>query len=80
MYKYWIQATWKIKGKKYHRYRENIRKKIDAAFKNFFSKHFKRKISKSSNPYGDGRSSEKIVNILLNAEINDKMIFKKLTY
>ena len=55
-------------------------KKLDAAFKKILSKHFRRKISKTSNPYGDGRSSEKIVNILLNTEINDKMIFKRLTY
>ena len=55
-------------------------KKLDAAFKKILSKHFRRKISKTSNPYGDGRSSEKIVNILLNTEIRDKMIFKRLTY
>ena len=55
-------------------------KKLSSAFKKINSKNFKKNISRLVSPYGDGKSSERIVNILRNSEINDKMIFKKLTY
>ena len=44
------------------------------------SKDFRRKITDISNPYGDGKSSPRIVDILLNLEINSKLLNKQLTY
>lgn len=35
---------------------------------------------KCVNPYGDGRSSEKILNLLLNTKVDEKWLTKKLTY
>ena len=32
------------------------------------------------NPYGDGRSAEKILNILLSTKIDEKLLIKNLTY
>ena len=54
--------------------------KIIKAIKLAKSQKFKTKIKKIKNPYGDGNSSDKIFNILLNTPINDKLIIKKLTY
>ena len=60
---------------------ENISEnKIIKAIKLAKSQKFKAKIKNIKNPYGDGNSSEKIFNILLNTPINDKLIIKKLTY
>ena len=44
------------------------------------SKDFRRKITDISNPYGDGKSSPRIVDILLSLEINSKLLNKQLTY
>ena len=55
-------------------------KKIRKAFIQSQSKSFKRKIKSVINPYGDGNSSEKILKIILNTKIDDKLMFKKLTY
>ena len=41
---------------------------------------FKKKINNVKNPYGDGNSSEKILKTILNTKIDDKLMFKKLTY
>ncbi len=43
-------------------------------------KDFLRKIKKCENKFGDGDSSQKIINILKNIEINDKLIQKQITY
>ena len=60
---------------------ENISEnKIVNAVKLAKSHKFKTRIKKIKNPYGDGKSSNKIFNILLNTPINDKLIIKKLTY
>ena len=60
---------------------ENISEnRIIKAIKLATSKKFKAKIKNIKNPYGDGNSSDKIFNILLNTPINDKLIIKKLTY
>ena len=45
-----------------------------------FDKQFKRRVESCVSPYGDGESSEKIVGILENIEINDALIRKKMTY
>ena len=50
------------------------------AYKKSQSKSFKNKIKNLKNPYGDGNSSERILKIILNTKIDDKLMFKKLTY
>ena len=54
--------------------------KIVNAIKTCISQKFKKKINNIKNPYGDGNSSKKIFDILLNTSINDKILIKKLTY
>ena len=54
--------------------------KIVNAIKLCTSKEYKQKIKNIKNPYGDGNSSKKIFNILLNTAVNDKLLIKKLTY
>ena len=41
---------------------------------------FKEKIKNLKNPYGDGKSSKKILDIKKKTKIDDKLMFKKLTY
>jgi len=53
---------------------------LKKAFKISQTKNFKNKIKNIKNPYGDGNSSEKILKIILNTKIDDKLMFKKLTY
>ncbi len=43
-------------------------------------KEFKNKLVKCVNPYGDGYSSERIVDILKNIKIDKKLLDKKITY
>jgi GDP/UDP-N,N'-diacetylbacillosamine 2-epimerase (hydrolysing) len=56
--------------------KEEIKKAIEKAL----SPDFKAKLKDCQSYYGDGRASEKIVKILKNVEINDKLLNKKLTY
>jgi len=53
---------------------------LKKAYKLSQSITFKQKIKNIKNPYGDGNSSEKILNTILKTKINDKLMFKKLTY
>jgi GDP/UDP-N,N'-diacetylbacillosamine 2-epimerase (hydrolysing) len=55
-------------------------KKLKKAFILSQSRNFKSKIKSVINPYGDGNSSYKILKIILNTKIDDKLMFKKLTY
>jgi len=50
------------------------------ALEETLSDNFKQKMKNCINPYGDGKSSKKIVKILKNLEINDKLLIKKITY
>ncbi len=50
-----------------------INKAIDPEFKEYLNQNCK-------NPYGDGNSSEKIIKILTECEINNKLVVKSLTY
>ena len=43
-------------------------------------KKFREKVNNCESPYGDGQSSEKIVSILQNIEINENLIRKKMAY
>ena len=54
--------------------------KIKEAIIKASSKYFKNYVRDIVNPYGDGKSSSKIVDILLNLEINSTLLNKQLTY
>jgi GDP/UDP-N,N'-diacetylbacillosamine 2-epimerase (hydrolysing) len=55
--------------------------KITEAINKALSKEFKEYLKKEcENPYGDGKSSERILNILMNTPKDDKLLVKKLTY
>ena len=55
-------------------------KELEKAYKKALSLKFKSTISKIKNPYGDGKSSKLIVDIILDTNIDDKLIKKELTY
>lgn len=52
---------------------------IVTAIETSISPQFRSQLSGCVNPYGDGRSSERILDILLNTPINDRLLIKKLT-
>ena len=57
-------------------YKKNdIIKKIKIAI----SKKFTFSLKKTKNPYGDGKSSEKILNILKSSKVDEKLLVKKIT-
>jgi GDP/UDP-N,N'-diacetylbacillosamine 2-epimerase (hydrolysing) len=54
---------------------------IVGAIRQALSAEFKAELAKNcTNPYGDGRSSERILDLLANTEINEKLLVKSLTY
>lgn len=53
---------------------------IKAIEKALYDTDFIETVKKKRNPYGDGKTSEKIVNILKSIEITDRLLRKKLTY
>jgi GDP/UDP-N,N'-diacetylbacillosamine 2-epimerase (hydrolysing) len=55
-------------------------KKLKKAVSKIESKIFLKKLYKLKNPYGDGNSSKKIIECLKKTKIDDKLMFKKLTY
>jgi len=55
-------------------------RKIISLIKKSQTKNFQLKIKNIKNPYGDGNSSSKIINILSNTKIDDKLLIKNLTY
>ena len=55
-------------------------KSIKSAIIKSMSLKFKNKIKNIKNPYGDGNSSSRIIEILKKTKINDKLLFKNLTY
>jgi GDP/UDP-N,N'-diacetylbacillosamine 2-epimerase (hydrolysing) len=57
--------------------KEEIRKGIEKAL---FDKRFLHAVSVCKNPYGDGNSSDKIVKLLKEIDLSDKIIQKKMTY
>ncbi|MFA5743024.1 MAG: UDP-N-acetylglucosamine 2-epimerase [Candidatus Paceibacterota bacterium] len=44
------------------------------------SEDFKKKVQESKNPYGDGHTSQKIVKVLEELEISERLLQKKITY
>lgn len=60
---------------------EFIEDDIDAAINKAMSKAFKDYLNeKCENPYGDGHSSERILDLLINTKIDEKWLVKNLTY
>ena len=55
-------------------------KSIKSGIVKSMSVKFKNKIKNVKNPYGDGNSSSRIIEILKKTKINDKLLFKNLTY
>ena len=54
---------------------------IDVAIKKAMSEEFKEYLQKEcENPYGDGHSSERILELLINTKVDEKWIIKNLTY
>jgi GDP/UDP-N,N'-diacetylbacillosamine 2-epimerase (hydrolysing) len=53
---------------------------IKRAIKKACSKKFRDKITQLKNPYGDGNSSYRILKILENLKIDDKLLVKRMTY
>jgi len=57
--------------------KEEIKNSINKAL----DENFKKNLSENCiNPYGDGKSSKRILDIILQSEINDKLIVKDITY
>ncbi len=56
--------------------KDDIRKAIKKAL----SPAFREKMKKCKNPYGDGKSAKRIVDILEKVPIDDKLLVKKLSY
>lgn len=42
--------------------------------------NFRERVKNGKNPYGDGRSAEKVVQILKKLKLNDHLIYKNITY
>ena len=55
-------------------------KSIMNAIRKSMSVKFEKEIKNIKNPYGDGKSASRIIEILKKTKINDKLIFKNLTY
>ena len=53
---------------------------IDAIKKALYDDEFKKMVRQSINPYGDGKSVQRIINILENLELNVNWIKKKITF
>ena len=53
---------------------------VKSAVKKALSPAFKAKLKRCVNPYGDGRSAKRIVDILEKTNVNDTLLIKKLTY
>lgn len=55
-------------------------KRINESVKIALSQEFRNNCKTIKNPYGDGKATEKIIKILEEIEINQKLLNKKLTY
>lgn len=53
---------------------------IEAIHRVFNDTEFRNKVAAKDNPYGDGNSTEKIIDALEKIELNDSLIHKNITY
>lgn len=58
----------------------NKNKVIEAINKALSDKVFREKVKNCKNPYGNGRATERIIKILKNLKIDNKLLVKSLTY
>jgi GDP/UDP-N,N'-diacetylbacillosamine 2-epimerase (hydrolysing) len=60
---------------------DNDKKQIkDAIFKALNDEGFKAKVAEKVNPYGDGQSTEKIIEVLRNIKLDENLVHKNITY
>jgi len=60
---------------------ENDRKKIvDAIRKALYDKKFRADLKKCENPYGDGKTAQRIAKLLAEIKINNELLQKRITY
>jgi len=57
-----------------------VGKDIAAAIRKAMSPQFKKRITTCKNPYGDGRSSKRIVEVLATIPIDEKLLVKQISY
>lgn len=55
-------------------------KEIVTAVRTAMQSAFRRRLRGMSNPYGDGRASERIVNLLADVPIDEQLVLKRMTY
>ncbi|MBI5630423.1 MAG: UDP-N-acetylglucosamine 2-epimerase (hydrolyzing) [Elusimicrobia bacterium] len=53
---------------------------IKEAMRKAVSSGFRRALAESANPYGDGRSSARIIEILKKTPVDDRLLVKRMTY
>jgi UDP-N-acetylglucosamine 2-epimerase len=70
----------RLKAKNVINVMDHNKKKIILSIKKALSSKFKFGLRNLKNPYGNGKSSIKIVKYLLNTKIDQKLMFKELTY
>lgn len=70
----------RVKGKNIIQVDKYLEKDILLAIKKAMNKNFKKKLENMINPYGDGNSSSKIINILKKTKINNELLTKDLSY
>ena len=60
--------------------KDHNKKDIEIAIGKALTNDFKKSLKDLVNPYGEGHSSEKIINILETIDIDEKLIYKNITY
>jgi len=53
---------------------------VDATHRAIFDLEYRKSVASCSNPYGDGKSSTRIADILATIHIDDKLLIKDITY
>jgi GDP/UDP-N,N'-diacetylbacillosamine 2-epimerase (hydrolysing) len=70
----------RFQGKNVINVREHDPVEIASAVNKALTQEFRDSLKNMDNPYGDGHSSERIVSILENLKIDEKLLFKQITY
>jgi GDP/UDP-N,N'-diacetylbacillosamine 2-epimerase (hydrolysing) len=70
----------RFQGKNVLNVRDHKKDKIRATIEKALTKEFRESLNDMQNPYGDGHSSERIVDILKSIIIDEKLLYKNITY
>lgn len=70
----------RLQGRNVVNVKEHDHAKIEKAIRRALSKSYRASIKGMDSPYGDGEASEKILKILEAIPINEKLLFKQITY